>query len=90
MMETREDGKKQKAYVAITSSTSYFHSLSSCKGGGGGREKKSKRGRKGEDLAWGGDKKEDSSKTRLSVPLEFTCNGVNLNNILASSHLNYT
>ena len=57
------------------------------KGGGG---EKSKRGRKGEDLAWGGDKKEDSSKTRLSVPLEFTCNGVNLNNILASSHLNYT
>ena len=44
MMETREDGKKQKAYVAITSSTSYFHSLSSCKGGGG---EKSKRGRKG-------------------------------------------
>lgn len=42
-METREDGKKQKAYVAITSSTSYFHSLSSYKGGGG----KSKRGRKG-------------------------------------------
>ena len=88
MMETREDGKKQKAYVAITSSTSYFHSLSSCKGGGE-RGEKSKRGRKGEDLAWGGDKKEDSSKTRLSVPLEFTCNGVNLNNILASSHLNH-
>ena len=44
-METREDGKKQKAYVAITSSTSYFHSLSSYKVGGGGG--KSKRGRKG-------------------------------------------
>lgn len=57
--------------------------------GGGERGEKSKRGRKGEDLAWGGDKKEDSSKTRLSVPLEFTCNGVNLNNILASSHLNH-
>ena len=70
MMETREDGKKQKAYVA--SYFSYFHSLSSCKGGGGGG-KKSKSGQKGEDLAWGGDKKEDSSKTRLSVPLEFTC-----------------
>ena len=83
MMETREDGKKQKAYVAITSSTSYFHSLSGCKGGGG-------RAREGEkEGGWGGDKKEDSSKTRLSVPLEFTCNGVNLNNILASSHLNH-
>ena len=60
------------------------------RGGGGERGEKSKRGRKGEDLAWGGDKKEDSSKTRLSVPLEFTCNGVKLNNILALSHLNYT
>lgn len=59
------------------------------KGGGGGR-----RAREGEKEknwgGWGGDKKEDSSKTRLSFPLEFTCNGVNLNNILALSHLNYT
>lgn len=54
------------------------------KGGGG-------RAREGEkEGGWGGDKKEDSSKTRLSVPLKFTCNGVNLNNILASSHLNHT
>ena len=84
-METRGDGKKQKAYVAITSSTSYFHSLSSCKGGG---EERAREGEK--EGGWGGDKKEDSSKTRLSVPLEFTCNGVNLSNILASSHPNHT
>lgn len=84
MMETREDGKKQKAYVAITSSTSYFHSLSSYKVGGGGRAREGEK-----EGGWGEDKKEDSSKTRLSVPLEFTCNGVNLNNILASSHLNH-
>lgn len=72
MMETREDGKKQKAYVAITSSTSYFHSLSSCKGGGG------KRAREGEkEGGWGGDKKEDSSHlkkyTENSVKSMHTC-----------------
>ena len=71
MMETREDGKKQKAYVAITSSTSYFHSLSSCKGGGG-------RAREGEkEGGWGGDKKEDSSHlkkyTENSVKSMHTC-----------------
>ena len=70
-METREDGKKQKAYVAITSSTSYFHSLSSCKGGGG-------RAREGEkEGGWGGDKKEDSSHlkkyTENSVKSMHTC-----------------
>lgn len=47
MMETREDGKKQKAYVAITSSTSYFHSLSSCKRGGGGKEQERAKRREG-------------------------------------------
>ena len=48
MMETREDGKKQKAYVAITSSTSYFHSLSSYKvGGGGGEEQERAKRREG-------------------------------------------
>lgn len=70
-METREDGKKQKAYVAITSSTSYFHSLSSCKGGG-------ERAREGEkEGGWGGDKKEDSSHlkkyTENSVKSMHTC-----------------
>ena len=48
MMETREDGKKQKAYVAITSSTSYFHSLSSYKGGGGEEQERAKRREGGE------------------------------------------
>ena len=40
-METREDGKKQKAYVA--SYFSYFHSLSSCKGGGRKRAREGKK-----------------------------------------------
>ena len=48
MMETREDGKKQKAYVAITSSTSYFHSLSSYKVGGGKEQERAKRREGGE------------------------------------------
>ena len=85
-METREDGRKLMWWSRPQLRT--FILFPAAKGGGG-RGEKSKRGRKGEDLAWGGDKKEDSSKTRLSVPLEFTCNGVNLNNILASSHLNH-
>lgn len=42
-METREDGKKQKAYVA--SYFSYFHSLSSCKGGGEKEQERAKRRR---------------------------------------------
>ena len=54
----------------------------------GGGEERAREGEK--EGGWGGDKKEDSSKTRLSVPLEFTCNGVNLSNILASSHPNHT
>ena len=43
MMETRGDGKKQKAYVA--SYFSYFHSLSSCKGGGEKEQERAKRRR---------------------------------------------
>ena len=53
MMETREDGKKQKAYVAITSSTSYFHSLSGCKGGGGGEKEQERAKRRRPSLGRG-------------------------------------
>ena len=57
----------------------------------GGGKRRAREGEKEKNWGgWGGDKKEDSSKTRLSFPLEFTCNGVNLYNILALSHLNYT
>ena len=80
--DRNEKGWK-KAYVAMMSWSPYPHSLSSSteKEEGAGGHKKEETWERGEV-----DKKEDTSRTRLSVPLEFTNSGVQLNNYLTMNH----